>query len=123
MRRFLVAAFITLALTAQTAFAAGDPAAGKLVFVQCSTCHSLVPGKNRIGPGLHGLIGRKSGTAAGYNYSAAMKNAGIIWNEDTLTRYLAGPKLLVPGNKMPFLGVPDPQKRADVVAYLMQATQ
>ena len=105
------------------ALASGDPASGKIVFIQCSACHSLVAGKNGIGPSLHGVIGRKSGSLAGYNYSPAMKAAGITWSEDTLFKYLTAPKAFVPGNKMPFLGVKDDQKRADVVAYLKQATQ
>jgi cytochrome c2 len=59
---------------------------------QCRPCHSLEAGKNGIGPTLHGLFGRKAGTVPGYSYSAAMKNSGVVWNEDTLTKYLADPK-------------------------------
>lgn len=110
-------------LAAHGALAAGDPASGKMVFVQCSACHSLVADKNGIGPSLHGVIGRKSGSLAGYTYSSAMKAAGVTWGEDTLFKYLTAPKAFVPGNKMPFMGVKDAQKRADVVAYLKQASQ
>ncbi len=114
---------IFLLFATHGAVAAGDPASGKVVFIQCSACHSLIAGKNGIGPSLHGVIGRKSGSLAGYNYSTAMKTAGITWGEDTLFKYLTAPKTFVPGNKMPFLGVKDDQKRADVVAYLKEATQ
>lgn len=114
---------LLLLVFAQDAFAAGDPVSGKRVFIQCSACHSLIAGKNGIGPSLHGVIGRKSGSLDGYNYSAAMKAAGITWSEDTLFQYLTAPKTFVPGNKMPFLGVKDAQKRADLVAYLKQATE
>lgn len=108
------------------AVAEGNADEGSHVFVQCKACHSLEAGKNMVGPSLHGLFGRVAGTAAGYSYSDAMKAAGaggLTWNEDTLTKYAADPKATVPGNKMPFLGVKDPTKLADLIAYLKQATQ
>ena len=120
------AAAVLLASIAGPAMAAGDPDAGSHVFTQCKACHSLEAGKNMVGPSLHGLFGRTAGTAAGYSYSDAMKKAGaggLAWNEDTLAKYLADPKAFVPGDKMPFLGVKDPAKLADLIAYLKQATQ
>jgi len=101
----------------------GDPTRGQAAFVQCKACHSLEVGKNGVGPSLHGLFGRQSGTAPNYNYSEAMKNAGVVWDDDTLFKYLADPKAFVPGDKMTFPGVKDEQKRRDVIAYLKQATQ
>ena len=83
----------------------GDAAAGRLVFRKCQACHSIEPGKNMLGPSLAGVMGRKAGTEAGYNYSPAMKSADITWNPQTLDQYLTDPAKLVPGNKMPFPGL------------------
>src|SRR5689334_4835558 len=88
-----------------TAPATGDAAAGRLVFRKCQACHSIEPGKNMLGPSLSGVIGRKSGTESGYNYSPAMKSAGIVWGPQTLDQYLTDPAKVVPGNKMPFPGL------------------
>jgi cytochrome c len=126
MRNVIVVAIAAAAvLVAPTAWAqaTGNADAGKTVFLQCKGCHSLEPGKNGIGPSLHGLFGRKAGTEAGYNYSPAMKSSGVTWNDDTLFIYLANPKAFVPGDKMPFPGLPDEQKRHDVIAYLKEATK
>jgi nitrite reductase (NO-forming) len=98
--------------------AAGDASAGRLVFRKCQACHSIEPGKNLLGPSLAGVIGRKAGTEAGYNYSPAMKSAGIVWNAQTLDQYLTDPAKVVPGNKMPFPGLKTDHDRADVIAYL-----
>jgi cytochrome c2 len=96
---------------------------GAQVFAQCKICHSLEPGKNMLGPSLHGLIGRKAGSVPGYSYSPAMKNANIVWNDDTLSKYLVDPKAFIPGDKMAFPGIKEPSKLADLLAYLDQATQ
>ena len=96
----------------------GDAAAGRLVFRKCQVCHSLEPGKNILGPSLAGIIGRKAGDEPGYSYSPAMKQENIVWNANTLDRYLADPQKMVPGNKMPFPGLKTEQDRADVIAYL-----
>lgn len=127
MRRFVGAVTALLLVgAAGRAMADGNADEGAKVFVQCKACHSLEPGKNMIGPSMHGLIGRTAGTAAGFNYSDAMKKAGaggLVWNDDTLAKYIADPKGFVPSNKMPFLGVKDPTKLGDLIAYLKQATQ
>ena len=96
----------------------GDAAAGRLVFRKCQACHSLDAGKNLLGPSLAGVIGRKAGTAPGYSYSPAMKNADITWNEQTLDQYLTDPGKVVPGNKMPFPGLKTDHDRADVIAFV-----
>ena len=101
-----------------TTLAAGDPAAGRLVFRKCQACHSTEAGKNMLGPSLAGVIGRKAGTEAGYNYSPAMKSADIVWSPQTLDQYLTDPAKVVPGNKMPFPGLKTDDDRADVIAYL-----
>ena len=97
---------------------AGDAEAGRLVFRKCQACHSLDAGKNLLGPSLAGLVGRKAGTASGYDYSPAMKKADITWNGQTLDQYLTDPSKMVPGNKMPFPGLKTDHDRADVIAYI-----
>ena len=97
---------------------AADADAGKRVFNKCAVCHSPAAGKNGVGPSLHGVVGRKSGTAPGFNYSEAMKSANKTWDEATLDTYLTDPKAAVPGNKMVFPGLPNAEDRANVIAYL-----
>lgn len=96
----------------------GVAAAGEKAFAVCKTCHAVEAGKNMVGPSLHGLIGRTSGTIAGYSYSTANKNSGITWTEPKLFQYLETPQRIIPGTKMTYTGLKDPQKRADVIAYL-----
>ena len=96
----------------------GDAAKGKVAFITCQTCHSIDPGVNKIGPSLHAVVGRKAGSIAGFTYSAANKDSGITWTPEKLFQYLENPQRVVPGTKMTFAGFPDPQKRADVIAYL-----
>ena len=108
---------------AAAAHADGDADKGKKVFAKCMACHTTEAGKNKVGPSLHGIIGRKSGSLEGFTYSDAMKNAGITWDEAELDKYLTNPKKDVPGNKMAFPGLPKPDDRANVIAYLKQATQ
>jgi len=110
--------------TATAAVAAGDAAKGKAVFEQCAACHSLEADQNGVGPSLHGLFGRKSGSEEDFVYSAAMRRANVIWMPETLDRYLADPQGGVfRGNRMPFAGISDEQSRADLIAYLEQATK
>jgi len=104
-----------------TPYNGGDPAAGRLVFRKCQACHSMDPGKNMLGPSLAGVIGRKAGTEANYNYSPAMKQASIVWSVETLDRYLSDPAKVVPGNKMPFPGLKTDHDRADIIAFLAAA--
>ena len=101
----------------------GDPAAGKEVFNQCVSCHSVAAGENKVGPTLHAIIGRPAGAIAGFRYSDANKKSGKTWSEQELYTYLANPQKAVPGTYMTFIGVNDPQKRADVVAYLQENTK
>ena len=97
---------------------AQDAEAGKTVFNKCKACHSTAAGKNMVGPSLAGVVGRKAGTGAGFNYSDAMKNSGKTWDAATLDGYLADPKAAIPGNKMVFVGVKDEKDRKDLIAYL-----
>ena len=103
---------------------AADPAAGQAVFARCKICHSLeAGGHSPVGPNLHALFGRKAGTAEGFDYSAAMKESGITWDDDTLRKYLSDPRGFIAGNKMAFPGIKNDQDMDNLLAYLHQATQ
>lgn len=104
------------------AYSAGDPVAGQKVFNKCKTCHEVDQLKNKVGPELVGIFGRKAGSAPDFKYSDAMKNSGIIWNEQTLAQYVKDPKGFIPGNKMAFPGLKSDQEVDDLLAYLKQAT-
>jgi len=119
----LIGSFGLALVTTASAQAAGDPKKGELVFNQCKACHSLEAGKNGVGPTLHGLFGRKAGSIPDYDYSAAMKNSGVTWNEDTLKNYLTDPHKFIPGDKMAFAGIKNESQLDDLIAYLKQATQ
>ena len=97
---------------------AQDANAGKAVFAQCTACHSI-DGTNGAGPSLQGINGRKAGSFAGFRYSRAMKNATTTWDAASLDAYIASPQTALPGNVMPFSGLPDAKQRADLVAYLL----
>jgi cytochrome c len=98
---------------------AQDAAAGEKTFVVCRACHQIGPtAKNAVGPVLNGVVGRPAGTFPGYTYSAANKNSGLTWDEDTLQKYLANPQSVVKGTKMIFPGIKDPAKVKDVIAFL-----
>jgi nitrite reductase (NO-forming) len=101
----------------------GDAAAGRLVFRKCQACHSLEPGKDLVGPSLAGILNRKAGTEAGFDYSPAVKQSNITWNPQTLDEYLADPAKVIPGNRMPFPGLKTPDDRKDVIAFLAAAGQ
>jgi len=102
---------------------ADDVAEGQKTFAKCKACHQLAAGKNGVGPSLHGLFGRKSGTAEGYKYSDAMKNKGVTWDEKTIAQYLTDPKAFVPGNKMAFPGIKKESELEHLIAYLKDATK
>lgn len=96
----------------------GDAVKGASAFLECKTCHAVEEGVDKIGPSLHGVVGRKAGSIASFSYSAANKGSGITWTPEKLFQYLENPQRVVPGTKMTYVGMPDPQKRADLIAYL-----
>lgn len=99
----------------------GDPAAGQRVFNQCRACHTLQPGKHLLGPSLHGIVGKKAGTAEGFrNYSPALQKSGIVWTEENIGKYLMNPKGFIPGNRMVFVGLKRPEDVQNVIAYIKQ---
>jgi cytochrome c len=100
---------------------AQDSEAGKTSFAKCLACHAVGQGaKNKLGPELNGLAGRKAGAPAGYQYSPALKNAGFLWDQSTFTDFMQNPKTKVPGNKMAFAGMKDMTEIARLWAYLQQ---
>lgn len=116
MRFLLLPVLLLAAGTSHAALPAGDPVKGKEVYEDyCGACHSV--DQNRVGPAHQGVYGRRPGLAPGYSYSPGMKKARFVWNAQTLDKWLQGPSAVVPGTKMGF-SLSDPQKRADVIAYL-----
>ena len=107
-----------LAASTMPALSAGDPAAGQRDFAaRCATCHATTAGENKIGPSLAGVIGRPSGSVAGFTYSAALKSAHLTWDDATLDKWLQNPSSLVHGTTM-FVNLPSGNDRQDVIAYL-----
>jgi cytochrome c len=120
--RVTTAAAITL-LLAGAARADGDAARGEAKFADCAACHKLEPGANNVGPSLHGLFSRKAGEIADFRYSPAMKRSGVGWTPATLEQFIADPQTMVPGNRMPYAGMTSAADRADLIAYLQNATR
>jgi len=113
-----LATFAAVALTVGAAQAEGDPALGKTVFNKCAACHSIKPGENKIGPSLHGIVGRPSHSIESFNYSEPMKAYNVTWDAATLDHYLIDPRGTVQGTKMIFVGLKKDEERANLIAYL-----
>ncbi|WP_304164285.1 cytochrome c family protein [Phenylobacterium aquaticum] len=113
----------TLVATLPAPYSAGDIANGKKVFMVCKSCHTTVQGgANMTGPNLWGVIGRKSASEAGFNYSDGMKALNITWDAPKIDEWIESPKTMVEGTKMSFVGVKAPKDRADLIAYLKTET-
>jgi cytochrome c len=118
-RSFASLAFAAIAIICSTglAYATGNVARGQTLYKGCADCHAI--NENAVGPMHKGVVGRKAGSVPGYDYSPDLKNSGIVWTEDNLDKWLAGPQAMVAETKM-FFDVPDPQDRADIIAYLKE---
>jgi len=112
---------VVTALMAASSALAQDAAAGKASFNKCMACHAIGEGaKNKVGPELNGLDGRKSGSVEGYSYSDANKNSGITWSKDQFLDYIKEPKAKIPGTKMVFAGIKNEKEANDLWAFLAQ---
>jgi len=119
MRSWQIAAMILIG--SMGIASAQDVAAGEKSFRKCLPCHSIGPdAKNKVGPEQNGLDGRKAGTVSGFSYTEANKSSGIVWNEDTFKSYIADPRAKIPGTKMIFPGIKNPQEATDLWAYIKQ---
>ncbi|HXW40128.1 MAG TPA: cytochrome c family protein [Xanthobacteraceae bacterium] len=120
VRTLITAAAVLLAASTGTGLAQ-DVEKGQNAFKKCLPCHNIGPGaKNKIGPELNGLDGRKAGTAPDFSYSDANKNSGLVWNEATFKEYIKDPRAKIPGTKMIFAGIKNEQEINDLWAYLKQ---
>ena len=124
-RCFIVPLIAVLALSAGSAFAAGDPAKGFQIFKgMCGVCHlarndmSTNDAATKIGPNLYGVVGRKAGSVPHFRYSAAMHDSKVVWTADMLRRYAHEPQKTIPNVRMSFPGLPNQKDADDVVAYL-----
>lgn len=126
-RAVLLSAIAATALLGTSVVMAQDAESGAEVFKRCRACHDVGPGaKNKVGPLLNGIIGRKAGTIEGFNYSEANKKAGAegwVWTEEKMMDYLLNPRAAMPGNKMAYAGLKDEQDRKDLIAYLKKFPQ
>ena len=115
---------VTLVLSAPSSFAqqpASDEAAQQAFNNSCRTCHSVKEGDNRLGPNLNKIVGRKAGALSNYNYSSSMKEAGFVWDQDKLVRFMVKPDEVVSGNKMQPYGGVSADEAGKIVAYLQAA--
>jgi cytochrome c len=117
------AALLIALLAAGAARADGDAARGQAKFGDCAACHKLEAGANNVGPSLHGIFIRKAGEIADFRYSPAMKRSGITWTPETLDKFISDPQVMVPANRMPYAGMASAGDRADLIAYLQDATK
>ena len=119
-----VAVLASFAIASQCLAAEGNPTRGQRVFGACAACHSLQPDQNMTGPSLADVWNRKAGSLAAFSrYSPALKSANIVWNDKTLDEWIGDPQHAVPGNQMTFAGIKDTRQRADLLAFLKDATQ
>ena len=113
----IIVGLITFILIFSIAYAA-DPVKGKKVFKKCVACHSLQEGKNKVGPPLNNLLGRQAGSVDGYKYSKAMKNSGVVWDEESLDKFITKPRKFIPKTKMSFRGIKKKSLRDDLISFL-----
>jgi cytochrome c len=120
VRQWFVACVFVLADA--SAVQAADPAKGEGLFEKCHACHATKQEGATLGPPLAGIFGRRAGSQEQFRYSPAMRRSSLVWDDATLDRFLAEPQTLVPGNRMPFAGMPEKSDRDDLIAYLHKTT-
>src|SRR6266436_3573915 len=124
MSRHGIIALATIALLSPALAQKGDASRGQQDFRACAPCHSLEPDRNMTGPSLANLWERKAGSLPSFDrYSDALKSSGIIWDDRALDGWLTDPQRMVPDNDMPFEGIKDARVRADLLAFLKDATE
>ena len=116
----LMLAVFAAAFAITTEADAADMTRGEKLYKKCKACHFLDKEKNKVGPHLVGIFGRKAGAVDGFKYSKAMASSGIVWDEKTIDEYLLKPKSFIPGNKMAFAGFKKQEDRDDLIAYLKE---
>lgn len=115
---------LSVALSSVAGFAVAAESGQAAFNNRCRTCHSVREGDNRLGPSLHNIFGSKAGSSGFGGYSQALRNSGIVWNEETLNKFIANPDALISGNNMkPFAGITDEAERKEIVDYLKSAKQ
>lgn len=127
MSKFALVTFaiVSMALTSMSRAEklSGDAKQGAQLFRACAACHSLAPDRNMTGPSLAGIWGRKAGSLKSFDrYSPALESSSVVWDEKSLDKWLASPSRFIPNNHMPFAGIPDPTQRADLIAFLKEAS-
>jgi cytochrome c len=124
MRRFLLMAIASAAISPVAASAQPGEARGRILFLQCQACHTLEKGgKHKTGPNLHGIFGKKAASQAGFNYSPQLQKWGMVWTPQTMDKWLHRPAALVPGNRMAFGGVMKEPDRQVLIQYMQAKTR
>ena len=119
--RIVATAFIALTPAAVTAGSA-DAKKGKRVYNKCEACHALKAAKNKVGPSLHSIMGRKAAIEPKFKYSKAMRNSGLTWDEETLRKYLKKPRVFLKGTRIYFAGIKKKKDMDNLIAYLKKAS-
>lgn len=121
--KIILAMILASAGAVGMAHAQGDPESGEQVFSACVACHSIDEGEHQVGPSLHGVIGREAGSVEDFDYSDALAESGLTWDEETIADYVRDPEALVPGTLMVFPGIDDEEEITDLIAYLHQFSE
>ena len=124
MRKVLLSCATLALLPLSGAMADGDAVMGKRQFAPCSACHTVeAGGPNKVGPNLHGIIGRAAGMRENYVYSLALKASGVVWTDESLRAWIKKPMAFIKGTKMPFGGYPSEEIQNNIIAYLKETTK